>query len=138
MHLFGTSSLRPDFISLRAISVRLQPLIPSAVLIPSAWPERARRVTLVEADLYRTRGKTRAALAVARVLDAREREADVLAVIGALGNEVLVGRERHVHDRARERRRVGRVDVAPRPGPRARRERRRLVNLHTRSCERLS
>ena len=75
-------------------------------------------------------GESRTALAVARVLDASEGQADVLAEVDALVDEVEVGREGRVHDRARKRGLRGRVEETARGGPCARRECGRLVNLH--------
>ncbi len=79
------------------------------------------------------RSEPEAALAVIRVLYTREREADVLAEVDTLIDEVQVRGEGMVHDRAAKRWRVHGIDETALQGPCAGRQGGGFVDLDDRS-----
>ncbi len=110
------------------VLVNHQPLHASAKQASLPRRQRARRIAVGLGCRDHPARVPETALAVGRVLDARERLADVSAVVDALVDEVEVRRERRVH-RGRERGRGRRVDEASLERPPAWRESRGLVDL---------
>ena len=110
------------------VPVHHQPLHAPTKQAPLPRQQRASRVALALRDSGHPSSKPETALAVARILDPRERHPDARAVADALVDEVDVRRERRVH-RGGERGEERRVDEAPLEAPPSRGERRGLVDL---------
>ena len=110
------------------VPVHHQPLHAPTKQAPLPRQQRASRVALALRDSGHPSSKPETALAVARILDPRERHPDARAVADALVDEVDVRRERRVH-RGGERGEERRVDEASLEAPPPWGERRRLVDL---------